>query len=83
MRILILITLMLFSAEPVLAGEKKAEAPALGQLIGPDGKKWIVEGCAAYPVEQTVKTNTKTTQMSKWIKPAKQPPKPKLSKRAF
>lgn len=46
------VLLILFSV-PAVAGEVKPSPN--GTLIGPDGKVWRVEGCAAYPVEDQVK----------------------------
>ena len=78
MRTLILSVPMIALAASVLAGDVKPSPN--GHLIGADGQKWVVEGCAAYPVTSASNTRDKTALMSKWVKPAKQTPKPKQAK---
>jgi len=75
MRILIVICGLLAFEAQVLAGEKAPLPSATGTLIGPDGQKWVVEGCAAYPVSSAANTREKSVQMSKWIKPIRKAPK--------
>lgn len=60
------------------AGDENPTQSAAGQLIGPDGNRWVVEGCAAYPVTSASNTRDKALQMSKWTKQPK--PQPKTSK---
>jgi len=77
MRALMVICGFIACAGPVFAGEKTPLPSSIGTLIGPDGQKWVVEGCAAYPVTSAANTREESAQMSKWIKPTKKAPKSK------
>ena len=70
-------------AVPALAGEVQPNPSATGELIGPDGRKWVVEGCAAYPAESAANTRDKSAEMSKWIKPAAPRPKSTKARKTF
>ena len=71
-RIATILAVFAFSTSMAVAGELKA--PAHGEkLIGHDGKQWVMEGCAAYPV--TAETATKQSRpvvvRDSWTRPEK------------
>lgn len=50
MRTFVILTLGSLVATTAFAGDSKQSPGAQGQLIGHDGKRYVMEGCAAYPV---------------------------------
>lgn len=54
MRALTVFALTAFTASAAFAGDAVKNDPK-GHLIGPDGVRYVVEGCAAYPVTAEAK----------------------------
>lgn len=50
MRTLAILVLSSLVATAAYAGDTRNSPGAHGQLIGHDGKRYVMEGCAAYPV---------------------------------
>ena len=57
---------------PAFAGDQKT--PSQGEkLLGHDGKQWVMEGCAAYPVtaESGQRQSRPARASNTWTRPAK------------
>ena len=71
-RIASILAAFVLTIAPAFAGDQKT--PVHGEkLLGHDGKQWVMEGCAAYPVtaEATQQQSKPVPAPNTWTRPAK------------
>jgi hypothetical protein len=71
-RIASILAAFALTASPAVAGDQRT--PVHGEkLLGHDGKQWVMEGCAAYPVttEAARQQSKPVPAPNSWTRPAK------------